>query len=121
MTGIPVPTIRKTLSGETANPSYEVVSKLMAAMGGIMDEPKKTENELEKTKREESDDMQIVFEQIKSLYDARISDLWNMINKISAEKRTLFFTMIGTITVMVVFIVYLFIDGMHGNWGFFQY
>lgn len=120
MTGIPTATIRKTLSGETVSPSYEVVSKLMAAMG----EPIEGMGENVKAPTfitEGDEDMQAMIEQMKLIYEARIADLWNMINKISAEKRTLFITMIGLVGALLTFIIYLFVDGMHGNWGFFQY
>ena len=67
------------------------------------------------------EDMQAVMEQMKVLYEARIADLWRMIDKLTEERKTLFITMIALVGIMASFIVYLFVDGMHGNWGFFQY
>lgn len=116
LTGIPVPTIRKTFSGETVSPSYEVVSKLMTAMGATLAEVREVKEETQG-----DEDMQAAMEQIKAVYEDRIKDLWRIIDKISAEKRTLFYTMLGTITALLTFIIYLFVDGMHGNWGFFRY
>ena len=38
MSGIPETTIRKILSGETADPRFDTVAKLVAAMGGSMND-----------------------------------------------------------------------------------
>ena len=120
LTGIPVPTIRKTFSGETANPSYDVVNKLLTAMRRAI--PGSEENKEELISQSEGDeDMQAMMEQMKLLYEARISDLWRMIDKLTAERKTLFITMITLVGILVAFISYLFVDGMHGNWGFFRY
>ena len=117
MTGIPVPTIRKTFSGETANPSYDVVNKLITAMNGAISG---LDTDLT-AEIEEDENMQAMMEQMKSLYEARISDLWRMIDKLTAERTALFYTMLSVVGILVAFIIYLFVDGMHGNWGFFQY
>ena len=118
LTGIPVATIRKTFSGETANPSYDVVNKLLTAMGGAVVAP---EEKRAPGAEWSEEDMQAVMEQMKVLYEARIADLWRMIDKLTEERKTLFITMIALVGILVSFIVYLFVDGMHGNWGFFQY
>lgn len=118
LTGIPVATIRKTFSGETANPSYDVVDKLLTAMGGAV---VALEEKRAPGAEWSEEDMQAVMEQMKVLYEARIADLWRMIDKLTEERKTLFITMIALVGIMVSFIVYLFVDGMHGNWGFFQY
>ena len=60
-------------------------------------------------------------EQMQALYEARIADLWRIIDKITEERRILFITMMILILILVAFVGYLFLDGMHGNWGFFQY
>ena len=130
MTGIPVPTIRKTFSGETVNPSFEVVSKLLIAMGEnipcLTDSeeeptpppvPKGTPEKISETAQEAPE----LPEQMQALYEARIADLWRIINKITEERRILFITMMILILILVAFVGYLFLDGMHGNWGFFQY
>ena len=112
MTGIPVATIRKTFSGETVNPSFEVVSKLITAMGGSLSEGNQSEG---------GKNAPAMAEQMQHLYEERIADLKDTIAKLTAEKKTLFFTLIGTIGVLLALIVYLFLDGMNGSWGFFQY
>lgn len=121
MTGIPVPTIRKTFSGETANPSFDVVNKLMAAMGAPIAGFDTKEGIPESRTEGDDEDMQAMMEQMKLLYEAWIVDLWRMIDKLTEERRTLFITMIALVGILFTFVVYLFVDGMHGNWGFFQY
>ena len=84
--------------------------------------PGSEENKEELISQSEGDeDMQAMMEQMKLLYEARISDLWRMIDKLTAERKTLFITMITLVGILVAFISYLFVDGMHGNWGFFRY
>ena len=112
MTGIPVATIRKTFSGETVNPSFEVVSKLIAAMGGSLDDEKPTEG-IKNTRA--------ATEQIQCLYEARIADLKDTVAKLTAENKTLFHTLICTVGVLLALILYLFLDGMNGSWGLFRY
>ena len=120
MTGIPVPTIRKTFSGETVNPSFEVVYKLITAMGGTISGPDEPNGE-PTLQTERDDDMQAIIEQLHKLYEERISDLWRIIDRSTAERKILFITLITLVGLLVTFIVYLFVDGMHGNWGFFRY
>lgn len=117
LTGIPVATIRKTISGETVNSSFEVVEKLLAAMGNVS----ARENFTPQDSEQSEDEMQEMMKQMSILYEARIADLWRMIDKLSTERRTLFVTMLTVMGLLVTFIVYLFVDGMHGNWGIFQY
>lgn len=100
------------------NPSYDVVDKLLTAMGGAVVAPEEKQAPGAEWSEE---DMQAVMEQMKALYEARIADLWRMIDKLTEERKTLFITMIALVGVLVFCIVYLFVDGMHGNWGFFQY
>lgn len=117
LTGIPVATIRKTISGETVNPSFEVVEKLLAAMGDVSAQ----EEFIPPDPKQSEEEMQEMMKQMSILYEARIADLWRMIDKLSIERRILFVTMLTVMGLLVTFIVYLFVDGMHGNWGIFQY
>lgn len=117
LTGIPVATIRKTISGETVNPSFEVVEKLLSAMGDVSAQ----EEFIPPDPKQSEEEMQEMMKQMSILYEARIADLWRMIDKLSTERRILFVTMLTVMGLLVTFIVYLFVDGMHGNWGIFQY
>lgn len=117
LTGIPVATIRKTISGETVNPSFEVVEKLLSAMGDVSAQ----EEFIPPDPKQSEEEMQEMMKQMSILYEARIADLWRMIDKLSIERRILFVTMLTVMGLLVTFIVYLFVDGMHGNWGIFQY
>ena len=130
MTGIPVPTIRKTFSGETVNPSFEVVSKLLIAMGENIPcltdleevpAPPPAPKDTPEKSSEKPQDTQELPAQMQALYEARIADLWRIIDKITVERRILFISMLTLILILMAFVAYLFLDGMHGNWGFFQY
>lgn len=67
LSGLPDATIRKIFSGETADPRFETVLKLVTAMGGSMDEivdgPQEGETEMN------------AIIAIKEVYEARIEDL----------------------------------------------
>lgn len=104
LTGIPVATIRKTISGETVNPSFEVVEKLLSAMGDVSAQ----EEFIPPDPKQSEEEMQEMMKQMSILYEARIADLWRMIDKLSIERRILFVTMLTVMGLLVTFIVYLF-------------
>lgn len=66
MSGVPEGTIRKVMSGATANPSYDTVQKLVTAMGGNLSEiDTKEQGEMEMS----------AIAAIKEVYEMRINDL----------------------------------------------
>ena len=67
LSGLPDATIRKVFSGETADPRFDTVLKLVTAMGGSMEE-------LINGKHEVEADMNAIIA-IKEVYEARISDI----------------------------------------------
>lgn len=67
MSGLPEATIRKIFSGETADPRFETVAKLVSAMGGSLDEI------IQGKKASEIETNAVIA--IKESYEARISDL----------------------------------------------
>lgn len=67
LSGLPDATIRKIFSGETSDPRFETVSKLVAAMGGSMDE-------IVEGTQEGGPEMNAIIA-IKEVYEARIADL----------------------------------------------
>lgn len=73
MSGLPDATIRKIFSGETSDPRFETVAKLVTAMGGSMDEILGEEKEGETEMN--------AITAIREVYEARIEDL----KKASAE------------------------------------
>ena len=65
----------------------------------------------------EDEDMNTALAMIRETYEARINDLWKHIVSLKRDKLIL-----GVVIVILfAFILYLFADGLHGNWGIFQY
>ena len=67
LSGLPDATIRKIFSGETADPRFETVVKLVNAMGGSL-------NELTENDKGEDPEMNAIIA-IKEVYEARIQDI----------------------------------------------
>ena len=65
----------------------------------------------------EDEDMNTALAMIRDTYEARINDLWKHIISLKRDKLILGVV----IVIMFAFILYLFADGLHGNWGIFQY
>ena len=71
--GLPEATIRKIFSGETADPRFETVVRLVSAMGGSLEKI----NAIEKVENVEiSEDSQIkALKALKEVYEERIKDI----------------------------------------------
>ncbi len=71
--GLPEATIRKIFSGETADPRFETVVRLVSAMGGSLDKI----NEIDKQEKiEKNDDSPFkALVAVKEVYEERIKDL----------------------------------------------
>ena len=117
LSNVPEPTIRKILSGETPDPRFENVFRLVSSVGGSMDDivGVKKEKEIE-------DNAVIV---LKEAYESRIealrervADLKERVAALDRDKR-----MLGiAVAVLVTIIVGLFIfDIALGTHGWVQY
>jgi transcriptional regulator with XRE-family HTH domain len=71
--GLPEVTIRKIFSGETADPRFETVVRLVSAMGGSLDKINAIE-QIEKVEISEDSQMKALIA-LKEVYEARIKDL----------------------------------------------
>lgn len=76
------------------------------------DEP--IEEQIEKVEDEE---MQAALNLIRETYEARVADLWSAIKMLRRDKVVLIVIALA----LLLFVFYLFADGLHGDWGFFQY
>lgn len=97
LSGIPEATIRKILSGETPDPRFETVSKLVNAMGGSMDDI------LGRKKGEEIETNAVLT--IKETYDARICEIKEHMELLRKDKRILAVTagvLMGIIVLLLV-------------------
>ena len=110
LSGIPEATIRKILSGETADPRFETIAKLVASMGGSMDD-------IIGVKNEEEIEMNAIIA-IKEAYESRIADIKEHINSLSKDKKIL-----GTVAGVLMFFVIglLVLDISIGTAGWVRY
>ena len=114
MSGLPDTTIRKIFSGETSDPRFETVAKLVTAMGGSMNDI------IEKNQEEEIEINSIIA--IKEVYEARIADLKSasieLTSLLRKDKKYL-----ATVTCVLgaVFIGFLIFDLFVGSVGWIRY
>lgn len=115
MSDLPDATIRKIFSGETADPRFETVVKLVYAMGGSIDEmlgnaPAHTESESN------------ALSMMREVYENRIAEIKRSsqthIESLKRDKRAL-----GIVcTVLGIFIIgWLIVDLSLGSVGWFRY
>ncbi len=118
--GLPEPTIRKIFSGETADPRFETVVRLVSAMGGSLDKI----NAIEKIEKAEiPEDSQIkALVALKEVYEARINDLKafsdEQIKMLKNDRKTL---IIVVIVLGVGLIFALLLDLFIGSIGWFRH
>ena len=90
------------------NPPADIAEKMLELLGGA-------------SPAEGEKDMQMPLQHIREIYEAQIAsmkaDYANHISDLRRDKTWMF----RAIIVMFGVIVYLCIDGLHGNWGLFQY
>lgn len=67
--------------------------------------------------QEGEDEMQAALAMLKETYEARVADLWATIRLLRRDK----LVMVAVIIILLLFVFYLFADGLHGDWGFFRY
>lgn len=118
--GLPEVTIRKIFSGETADPRFETVVRLVSAMGGSLDKV----NAIEKVEKAEiPEDSQIkALIALKEVYESRIKDLKESnaehLKSVKRDKRIL----IIAVLVLAVFLFgALLLDILVGSIGWVRY
>lgn len=115
MSDLPEATIRKIFSGETADPRFETVVKLVLAMGGSIDE-------MLGNAPETADSGASALTMMKEIYESRIAEIKKSsqahIESLKRDKRYL-----GIVcAVLGIFIIaWLVIDLSLGNVGWFRY
>lgn len=108
---IPETTIRKIFSGETADPRFDTVAKIVTALGGSLDDI------LDKTKKGEQLETNTIFS-LKEVYDDRIKDLKEHNNQLRKERRNL---TIATAILVAILIGILIADIFIGTHGWIRY
>ena len=92
--GLPEVTIRKIFSGETADPRFETVVRLVSAMGGSLDKINAIEK-IDNVEISEESKMKALIA-LKDVYEARINDIKEssdeQINSLKKDKKILIIT-----------------------------
>ena len=94
LSGIPEPTVRKIFSGETADPRFETIVKLVSSMGGSMDDIAGGKKEIEI----ESNAVIVLKEAYESRIDAlreRIDDIKKYAESLNRDKKMLGFIVLA--------------------------
>lgn len=114
MSGLPDTTIRKIFSGETADPRFETVVKLVSAMGGSLDA-------IIKKDEEDRIEMNAIIA-LKETYESRIADLkassTELITTLKKDKKYL---AIVSLSLLIFLITFLVIDTFAGGIGWIRY
>lgn len=118
--GLPEATIRKIFSGETADPRFETVVRLVSAMGGSLDKI----NAIEKVEKAEiSEDSQIkALKALKEVYEERIKDIkQSSVEHIQSLKRDKKILIIAICILSVFLIGALILDLFISSAGWFRF
>lgn len=110
LSGIPEATIRKIFSGETADPRFDTIVKLVVSMGGSLDEA------ISGKKEEELETNAII--SLKEIYESRIEDVKFYIDSLKNDIKMLSISAIVLAAFIVLLIV---IDISIGSHGWIQY
>ena len=113
LSGIPEPTVRKILSGETADPRFETIVKLVASMGGSMDDIAGGKKEIEI----ENNAVMVLKEAYESRIDAlreRIEDIKKYAESLHRDKKMLGIVVAALVTIIVGLFVFDIALGTHG-------
>ena len=118
--GLPEATIRKIFSGETADPRFETVVRLVSAMGGSLDKI----NAIEKIDNAEiTEDSQIkALKALKEVYEERIKDIkQSSSEQIQSLKRDKKILVIAMCLLGTLILVALLFDLLIGNVGWLRF
>ena len=110
LSGIPEATVRKVFSGETADPRFETIAKLVIAMGGNMDDA------IDNKKKKEIEISSTI--SLKESYEYRLEDKEDYIRSLKRDKKMLAICLLSLIGMVLVF---LFADIFLVSHGWFRY
>lgn len=133
---LPEDTVNKILSGTTRNPNTDTLRRLASALDVTLDELTAETSAapvppvlpvLPVPARSDPACAEIVriyeqqLEKMEDRYERRLAEAHA--REVAAAKKgdTRFYALLCVILVLFVVIIYLIVDALHGNWGFFQY
>lgn len=106
VSGIPEATVRKVFSGETADPRFETIAKLVIAMGGdmndAMDNKKKKEIEISSTIS------------LKESCEMRLDDQKEYIKSLKNDKKMLGIAVVSLVSIFIIILIIDILIGSHG-------
>ena len=118
--GLPEATIRKIFSGETADPRFETVVRLVSAMGGSLDKINAIEM-VEKTEISEDSKLKAL-SALKEVYEARITEIKESTSEhIKSLKRDKKILTIIVLILAAFSISFLLLDLFLGSIGWVKY
>ena len=106
LSGIPEATVRKILSGETADPRFETIVKLVASMGGSMDDIAGGKKEIEI----ENNAVMV----LKDTYETKIAYLKDHLESLKQDKKTLTYVSIALGLILVGILIFDIVTSSHG-------
>ena len=109
LSGIPEATVRKVFSGETSDPRFETIAKIVIAMGGNMDDA------IDNKKKKEIEISSTI--SLKESYEYRLEDKEDYIRSLKRDKKMLAICLLSLIGVVLVF---LFTDIFLVSHGWFR-
>lgn len=113
LSGVPEPTIRKVLSGESPDPRFDTILKLVTSIGGSMDDIVAPQKEAEI----ENNAVIVLKDAYESRIDAlreRVADLKERVAAGDRDKRILYITIVTLVFVLVGILVFDIAIGSHG-------
>lgn len=118
--GLPEVTIRKIFSGETEDPRFETMARLVNALGGSLDKINAID-QIEKT--DDNDDLGVkAFAAMKEIYEERIKDIKSSsAEHIQSLKRDKKILIISVCILSVCLIGVLVLDLLIGTIGWVRY
>ena len=96
LSGIPEATIRKIFSGETADPRFETVAKIVLAMGGDLSDA------ISNSKKKEIEVSSTI--SLKESCDQRLADQREYIDSLKRDKKVLSIAVAVLTTIIVIFL-----------------
>lgn len=106
ISGIPEATVRKVFTGETADPRFETIAKLVISMGGdmndAMDNKKKKEIEISSTIS------------LRESCEMRLDDQKEYISSLKRDKKMLGVAVAALVVVLVGILIVYILTGSHG-------
>ncbi len=120
LSGIPLSTVNRIISGDTPNPQFQTIADLVKAMGGSLDEfceiPNHTASPAEIPKP--THELIQLYREIIADKNILINEKEKLINEKNKDAKIAIFMFCG---LLIVIIIFLLVDIFNGHFGYFRY